>query len=129
MLELQNATSADLVSYLSGTVPDENDADCITWALKRLGAERYVPAIPVLAKLLDFRRPPNEFEKKGISIHPSGTSDLYPAAGALELIGEKVLPTMLDVIKSESMSKTARDNAVAVLMEIHKYKKRRELLF
>jgi hypothetical protein len=70
---------------------------------------------------LDFRRPLNAREKQGLFLHPQGISEIYPAANALELIGEKTLPAVLNVMKTDSASATARENAVSVWMEIHKY--------
>ena len=52
-----NATPADLLSFLNATTPDEKNGDCVTWAIKRLGRERFEPSIPALIRLLDFRRP------------------------------------------------------------------------
>ena len=118
---LQNATPPDLVQYLNGVIPDEKNGDCVTWAIKRLGKEQYEPAIAVLAKLLDFRRPPTPREKQGIYLRVPFVSEIYPAAGALNLIGKKALPEVLHVIEAESSSAVARENAVAVWMEIHRY--------
>ena len=117
---LQHASPTQLVSYLDGVRPNEENAECITVAIKRLTPLRFEPAIPVLAKLLDFRRPPTKGEKFHFYLRPQIPEELYPAAGALEEIGEKALPSVLDVIKTSSSTK-ARDNAVTVWMEIHKY--------
>jgi len=118
---LQNTTSADLVLFLNGVIPDEKNGDCVTWAIKKLGEKQYEPAIAVLTKLLDFQRPPTPREKKGFIMHPLGVWDLYPAVGALGVIGKKALPEVLQAIEAESSSATARENAVAVWMEIHRY--------
>lgn len=118
---LQNATPADLVQFLNGVVPDEKNGDCVTWAIKKLGKEQYEPAIALLTKLLDFRRPPTPREKQGIYLRMQGVWEIYPAAGALSNIGKKASPAVLDVIKSESASLTSRENAVFVWMEIHRY--------
>jgi hypothetical protein len=120
---LQNAIPPDLVQYLSGVIPDEKNGDCVTWAIKKLGKEQYEPAIPVLIKLLDFRRPPTAREKRGFLMHPPFVSDLYPAAGALDLIGKKALPQVLLVIEAEASSARARENAVSVWMEAYKYER------
>lgn len=118
---LQNAILPDLVQYLNGVVPDEKNGDCVTWAIKKLGNGQYEPAIPVLTKLLDFRRPPTPREKQGIYLRMQGVWEIYPAVGALCNIGKKTSPPVLDVIKSESASLTSRENAVFVWMEIHRY--------
>ena len=39
----------------------------------------------------------------------------------LEEIGDKASPAVLAVIKADTASATARENAVAVWMELHKY--------
>jgi hypothetical protein len=113
---LHNALPSDLMSFISGTVPNQGNAECVAWALKALGAQKYEPAIPLLAKFLDFKRPPNDDEKNGILLHAPSIWSLYPAAGALDQFGEKALPELVSVIKSESTSNVARENAVAVLM-------------
>lgn len=118
---LNNAASPDLVSYLSGIVPDAPNEQCITQAIGKLGSEHYEPAIAVLARLLDFRRPPDEREKRGFVIHLLTIWNLYPAAGALDLIGRKASPEVLRVIELDSTSTTARENAVAVWMGMYKY--------
>jgi hypothetical protein len=40
---LQAATSDELASYLSGIVPDQDNAKCITFAIKRLADRHYEP--------------------------------------------------------------------------------------
>ena len=44
-------------------------------------------------------------------------------AGALGLIGKEALPAVLRVIKTDSSSVPARENAVFVWMDIHKYER------
>jgi hypothetical protein len=118
---LRSASPDDLVSFLDANPPDEANAECLTFAIHKLGEKRYEPAIPVLARLLDFRRPLNEREKRGLYLHIQGIPEIYPAANALEEIGASALPTVLEVIKAGSASTTARENAVSVWMEIYKY--------
>jgi hypothetical protein len=118
---MQTATSDELVSYLKGIVPDESNAECITFAIKRLADRRYEPAIAVLARLLDFSRPLDEREKQGLYLHIQAPEEIYPAANAMEEIGKKALPTVLEVIKGDSTSDTARGNAVSVWMELYKH--------
>lgn len=55
--DLRNASSADLVKFLGRVDRDQKNGRCITWAIHKLGNERYEAAIPVMVKLLDFRRP------------------------------------------------------------------------
>ena len=111
---LSKYTSDELVSYLDGSVPNQENVDCITFAIKMLGKQRYEPAIPVLAKLLDFRRR-RTVEEEG-NLHTS-----YPATSALEEIGKASLPSVLAAIKASSTSERARVNAVSVWMELYKY--------
>jgi hypothetical protein len=117
----KNAVSPDLAQYLNGVVPDAKNADCVTLVTRKLGKERYGPAITALVKLLDFRRPLTQQEKMGFWVRPRITEEMFPAAEALELIGKEAIPELLSVIKADSTSGTARENAVAVWMEIYKY--------
>jgi len=116
--KLQTESPSDLVQFLSGAVPDENNARCVTWAIHRLGEERYEPAIATLVKFLGFRQPQTEMEKlyHGLEIP-------FPARVALEEMGKKALPDVLLAIEADSTSSTARDNAVAVWIEIYKYER------
>ena len=57
----------------------------------------------------------------GIWERPRITEELFPAAEALELIGKEAIPELLSAIKAGSTSGTARDNAVAVWMEIYRH--------
>jgi len=118
---LRDAQPAELVSFLSAAMPDQSNSECIAWAIKTLGAKKYEAALPVLARYLDFKRPPNELEKDGVYLHPSSVWQVYPAAAAFDEFGEKALPTLINVIRSASATELARQNAIAVLMAIHKY--------
>ena len=119
----KNASPPDLVQYLNGVVPDDKNSDCVTLAIRKLGKERYEPAITALVKLLDFRRPRTQDEKKGIFERPQSIDEVFPAALALELIGKNALPELLLAIEAPSTSATAFQNAVAVWMEAHKYER------
>jgi len=111
----------DLVQFLNAVRPDEKNGDCVTWAIRKLGNENYEPAISALVKLLEFRRPATEREKLGFYLRPQGIWEMYPSVGALPQIGKKALPAILGVISSDSTSATARENAVAVWMEIYRH--------
>ena len=117
---LRNAAPDDLTSFLNAAVPDQKNADCVTSAIRQLGARRHAPAVPTLVKLLDFRRPLDEREKRGAYPHMRGVWEMYPAVGALEMMGAKALPALLDAITAESSSLTARENAVVAWMEIYR---------
>jgi len=56
----------------------------------------------------------------GFYLRLQGIWEIYPAAAALSSMGQKAVPFALEVIKSESVSSTSRENAVFVLMEIHR---------
>jgi hypothetical protein len=114
---LRSASPESLVSFLEANPTSEDNAECFTFAIQKLGEKRYNPAIPALAKLLDFRRPPDEHEKRGYYIR---MRDSYPAVDALFEIGKDALPSVLEVIKTESTSALVRENAVSVWMDINR---------
>jgi hypothetical protein len=117
---LRTAAPDDLTSFLGTVVPDQKNADCVTSAIRKIGARRHEPAVPSLVKLLDFRRPLEGQEKHGVHSHMRGVSDWYPAVDALEAMGAKALPALLDAIKADTTSMTARENAVVAWMEIYR---------
>jgi hypothetical protein len=120
---LELAASPYLVEFLTGVVPDEKNARCVTWAIHRLGNEHYAPAVSALVKLLDFHRPPTEDDKMGVFLRPSLVGEMFPAAESLEQIGEGAKAEVLRAIGSDSVSAKTRENAVAVWMEIYKYER------
>jgi len=126
---LNNALPAELLSFLSATEPSQDNAECLTWAIKSLGTQKYEAAIPVLAKFLDFKRPLSDLEKKGFYLHLPSVWEMYPAADALDRFGEKALPTLINVIKGESGSDVARQNAIAVLWKSTNTTGQRALLY
>lgn len=125
---LQDATSDQLISYLDLNAVDRSNEVCMTFAIRKLGADRAHAAIDILATLLDFKRPPTAREKAGVYIRIQTVDEIYPAAGALEEIGEKALPSVLKTIKSSSTSAIARENALFVWMEIQKSDSPRAIL-
>lgn len=115
---LRGATPHDLVEFLSGIRPDQENARCVTWAIYKLGQERYGPAIPVLVRLLGFRRPETRNER--IGFHDLAISMVpFPATEALEQIGARSQQEVLHAIGAESTSFQARENAVQVLMTLN----------
>ena len=115
---LRGATPHDLVEFLNGIRPDQNNTRCVTWAINKLGQERYEPAIPVLVRLLGFRRPETRREEMGF--HDLAISMVpFPAIEALEQIGARSKPEVLRAIGAESTSSQARENAVEVLMTLN----------
>ena len=118
--QLQNASSDELISYLQGGNFGDDDSQCAEFAIRTLGRRRYEPAIPSLVKLLDFRRPLTEREKQGLYLHIQSIDEIYPAANALEDLGEKALPAVLDAIKAKSTTEVGRANAVFAWMTFYK---------
>lgn len=120
---LRKSSPPELVRYLEGVVANEANAHCVAWTINKLGTNHYEPAIPSLVRLLDFRRPPTESEKIGFYDRPQILEERFPAAQALETIGKNSLPELTRAIAAGSTSETARENAVAVWMEIYKYER------
>jgi hypothetical protein len=120
---LQNAVPQDFAAFLGAAVPDDKNSDCVTLALRSLGEARYEEAIPVLVKFLDFKRPLSEREKAGYSLRLPTVWEMYPAASALDKMGAKALPSVIEAIEKESTTSLARENATAVLMGIHRNEK------
>jgi hypothetical protein len=116
-----NAKAEDLVKFLTDVVPNESNSACVTWAISRLGVERYKPGTSALVKLLDFRRPLTSAEKLGFWDRPRTIEELFPAAEALEEIGTSALPDVIHLIEDDSSSTISRENALAVWMENFKY--------
>jgi len=101
----QNARPTDLVSFLEGAGSGQENAECVTLLIDALGKQAYAPAIPVLIKFLDFRRPRTEREKLGLHVQMRG---FYPAVNALEQIGDEALPAVLNVIKTLDLTGQGR---------------------
>ena len=118
--QLQNASSDELASYVNKIVPEYGNAECIAFAINMLGNQRYEPAIPAMTQLLDFRWPLHG-RPKGQAFAPShGGTGIYPATIALQKFGKKAVPGLLEAIKGDLTSRTAREAAVFVLMGIYK---------
>jgi hypothetical protein len=114
--EFRNANKTDLVQFLNHVIPDEKNSRCVTWAIHKLGKERYAPAIPALVRLLDFRRPQTPVEK----IFEGFPRELYPAEEALAQMGKPALPELLPAITADSTSATARERALHLWMEAYR---------
>ena len=122
---LQNSVPPDLLQYLNGVKADEQNAWCIVWSIHQLGSAHYANSVAILVKFLDFRRPPTPLEKLGFYVRMQITEELFPAAEALELIGDAALPEVSHVIERDSSSATTRENAIAVWIEAYKYERPR----
>lgn len=119
--ESVNAESASgLGSYLDKVTDPRQDAPCIAYAIKRLGEQKYEPAIPTLTKFLEFRWPQgvNQKQRRFVIEHDGFT--IYPAAEALEKIGKDSLPALLEAMKSNYMSRPALDVAASIWMTVHR---------
>jgi hypothetical protein len=117
---LQGASPSDLVSYVGGVAPNEQNASCVAFAIRRIGDQRYESAIPVLTKLLDFRWPVNAHQKRRLYVLEHDGVSIYPAATALERIGESSLPSVLAAIKKGANTRGGFEGAVSVWMMIYK---------
>jgi hypothetical protein len=125
---LQNAPPDRLVSYLDGmvrgTVHGREMVECIVFAIKKLGNQRYEPGIPAVTRFLDFHWPlsPEESRQRQrlYYVPEQRRADSYPATTALVEIGIKSLPNVLETIKADSSVPIQQENAVAVLMQIYK---------
>ncbi len=117
---LRNATPEQLVAFLNENSPSEDTSQCITYAIAKLGEQRYEPAISALVRLLGFQRPPTDREKRGYHIRMQAS---YPAVEAIAQLGKSTLPAILEALRSDTGSPLARANAVFAWMEIYKYEK------
>jgi hypothetical protein len=117
---LQTASVDVLVSYLGKTTPSHANAACIALAINELGTQKYEPAIPALTRFLDFRWPVGAHQKQRLYVLEHDGETIYPAAAALEQLGKKSLPAVLNAMKSDPMSPQAMEVAVSVWMTIYK---------
>ncbi|HEV2729240.1 MAG TPA: hypothetical protein VGV15_04340 [Terriglobales bacterium] len=117
---LQGASPDKLVSYLNRVADRRQNAPCVAFAIKKIGEQRYEPAIPVLTKFLEFRWPlgVNQKQRRFALEHDGFT--IYPAADALEKIGKNSLPAVLRAMKANSTSRQEMEVAVSVWMTIYK---------
>src|SRR5205814_1927001 len=115
---LESLSLNGLVSYLSRTVPDRENASCVDFAISQLGNQRYKPAVYILTKFLEFRWPADARQKQRQFVIEHDGFTIYPAATALEQIGAGALPAVLDVIKSNNTPREASEVAVEVWMQI-----------
>ncbi len=117
---LQGASPAALVLYLDGVKDRRQDAPCVSFAIQKIGEQKYEPAIPTLTKFLGFRWPlgVNQKQRRFVIEHDGFT--IYPAADALEKIGEDSLPAVLDAMEAKPASREEIEVAVSVWMTIHK---------
>lgn len=118
--DLTNVTPQHLLELLNWATTSRSDAKCLTQLIRKIGDVRDANAAGSLTRFLDFRRPPTDREQQGLYLRPQTIDELYPAAYALEMIGRPALPALAQAIESSSTSVLARENAIAVWMEIYK---------
>jgi hypothetical protein len=124
----EQAKMRNLMSYLDKTVPNDANAERVNYVIKTLRERPCAPTVSVLVKFLDFRRPLSDPEETGeAAFHPLTNEAHYPAIAVLDEITEfsksarsEVFTAVLNVIGSASSSNTARENAVAVWMFMHR---------
>jgi hypothetical protein len=116
-----------LAQFLRNQESARHSPDCTILALRRLGELNYDGksmkgglgtnvVAELLTEYLDFARPRLEFEPLGVG----GNSELYPAVPALVEIWSAAQPALLKAITNEKTSDVARENAVTVMMYLHR---------
>ncbi|MDT8067455.1 MAG: hypothetical protein ROO76_04745 [Terriglobia bacterium] len=118
--EKMQGSSADSVSYLTKAKPGQEDGNCVAAAINKLGEQHDESAIPVLVKFLGFQYPAGPLGKRNLEARKHGFGPTFPAELALEKFGNRALPAVLELIKSTSASREARESAVAVWMNFYK---------
>src|SRR6516164_5268424 len=96
---LESAGPGKLVEYLQGERSTLTDS-CISFAIERLGQQRFSPASSTLVNYLDFKLPqPPPPSDRPIRVGPIRTVvSVYPAAGALFQIGLPSSPFLAGAI-------------------------------
>jgi hypothetical protein len=116
-----------LAQFLQNQESARRFPECTILVLRRLGDLNYDGksmkgglgtnvVAELLTEYLDFERPRLEFEPLGVG----GNSELYPAVPALVEIGSAAQPALLKAITNEKTSDVARENAVTVMMYLHR---------
>lgn len=117
---LQSASADKMSSYL-GSFPDRRqNAPCIAFAIGKLGEQHYQPAISLLTKYLDFRWPVGAHQKQMRPVLERDKLTIYPAADALEKIGQVSLPAVVTAMQARGTSRVGMEVAVSVWMTLHK---------
>ena len=110
--ELASASSGELLTYLNRGKASQTSS-CTEYALRRLGERKYLEAVPVALRYLDFRREPTEAEKHGLA----SMNSWYPATIALFEIGKPALPYLVDLLATKT-TEVVRKNALETVMDI-----------
>lgn len=114
----EDAKAAAAQAYLKQDRQNLTSA-CIERAITLIREERYTPAIPVLAKYLDFKAYPTP----RVIYDPltqGPTVGFYPAVDALARFEEPAIPTLRGALQNEDLNKTARLNAAIALLHVVK---------
>jgi hypothetical protein len=115
-----NTPAKELLSFLQASkdLPkDQQDRECITFAIERLQGKPSQEAISILIEYLDFERPMSDAERQGFMLHGPATfpGSSYPAPGALITFGKDALPALLSRIAVSSSKATDRNATYAVM--------------
>ena len=110
--ELEGAKPETHLAYLERERSALN-TECIEYAMIHLGFEHHLPAIGVLIKWLDYRRP--EVPSKDpavVQVHPTWQGSIYPAMTALFMIGKPAVPDLISVVANRDATDLVRDHAL-----------------
>lgn len=64
--ELESKSPAELVKYLNRERGSQA-SECVEHALRTLGDQKYMDAIPIILSYLDYRRDPTPSERSGVA--------------------------------------------------------------
>ncbi len=118
---LIGATAAGNLEYLQRDRA-LTDPICTAFAIRELGRERYLPAVPALVKALDFKAP-ETLPQPARPIRPgpiTWVGSVYPAANALFQIGKAVVPALLDAIASPKTTDLVVRNVIELLVATYR---------
>jgi len=98
------------------------DPACITVAIRQLERIQSQESIHILVEYLDFRRPPRDEEKVGLSLRVPTIPELYPAVSVLFSSGKTALPALARVIGigSPTYSALSQKHAMVAVMLIYR---------
>jgi len=120
----EHARSERLLRFLESTVPSDQNAACLTFAIRALGKRCYEPAIGPIVKLLEFQRPLTADEK--IGVRDRFPAPYYPAVEAMEEMTSRCRATtkirlaVLGALENGAASTKARENAVEIWMFLYR---------
>ncbi|MBZ5521394.1 MAG: hypothetical protein LAP21_03955 [Acidobacteriia bacterium] len=115
---LAASNAPKLIQFLKEGQTGNPDPHCVEYALRRLGDERVLAAMPVLAAYLGFYRPETEMAKMGMGGSLGTIGNDFPAAFALSQMGRDALPTLVHLIETEQNATQARKNGIYTIIRI-----------